>query len=349
MPTPKAQRKLTQLIKDVRTGKFKYIPREDKPIDWASYDLAQLNEMNDYLVLTREIIDEIQREIGDIDQGNVGKPPKTCFDRAKAIMVQQYFEVSNRVAAGLVKLFMEKMNISEELTYKDIETSYENPCVVLVLKLLFEKTNEPVSDKETQFSGDGTGLTTSIKQNYESDKGDEKKVRLYDRMIGIVGTEYKMFAAVEITEGLANESPFLIPLLEKTRRLYDRIDLVSYDSAAYSYENIRYISDTLKAVPRIFPPVDAVLKSYGCWAKKRMLLDFVRYTQQWLEGYHTRSVSEVRNSADKRVFTRPLLKRIDARRYVEGYARACRYNVRQLVYVHYLNGIPVRWLQGKGY
>lgn len=178
MPTklvPKAQDKLTALIKDVRGRKYKYIPREDKPIDWFSYDLSQINEMNDYITLTREIIDEIHQEIGDIDQGRVGKPPTSCFDRAKAIMVQQYFECSNRVAAGLTKLFKEKLRLTKELSYKEIETAYENPYVILVLKFLFEKTNEPVRGKETDFTGDGTGSPTSIKQNYGNDKGDIKK------------------------------------------------------------------------------------------------------------------------------------------------------------------------------
>lgn len=342
MPLPKAQLKLTQLIKDVRSKEYKYTPKEENPIDWSSYDEAQLNEMNDYLILVREIIDEIQNEIGDIDQGNVGKPPKSCFGKAKAIMVQQYFECSNRIAAGLVKLFKEKLNIREDLNYKSIETAYDDACVVLVLKLLFEKTNEPVEALETQFSGDGAGLTTSIKQNYASDRNDDK-VQLYDKMIGIVGMKFKLLSAVEITEGTANETPFIVPLLEETSKMH-KIDLFSYDAAGYSYDVINFVS--LGAVPRIFPDKDAVLKAYGCMAKKRMLLDFINYAK-WLEEYHTRSISETRNSADKRVFTRPLLKRLDCRRHVEGYARACRYNVRQLVYVHYLHKIPVRWIKNR--
>ncbi len=63
--------------------------------------------------------------------------------------------------------------------------------------------------------------------------------------------------------------------------------------------------------------------------------------------YHKRSVSESRNSVDKRVFPRPLLKRIDCRRHFEGYIRACRYNVRQLVHVHYVNRLDVKWLNNK--
>lgn len=350
MPTklvPKAQDRLTALIKDVRGRQYKYVPREDKPIDWFSYDLAQINEINDYITLTRDIIDEIRQEIGDIDQGRVGKPPTSCFDRAKAIMVQQYFECSNRVAAGLMKLFKEKLRLTKELSYKEIETAYENPYVVLVLKLLFEKTNEPVRGKETDFTGDGTGLTTSIKQNYADDKGDEKKMRLYDRMIFMMGTKYKLLSAVDITEGTAHEGPSIIPLLEDTRSLHGNIGSVSYDGAAYAYDIMDYIANTLHAKPRILPPVDAVLKSYGCLAKKRMLLEFLHTTQQWLREYHVRSLSETRNSEDKRVFPRPLLKRLDNRRHIEGYAGACRYNIRKLVYNYYLNHLPVKWLDNK--
>ena len=342
--TPKAQDRLTDLIKDVRSRKYKYVPVEEKPIDWRSYKEAQINEMNDYLVLVREIIDEIHRELGDIDQGRVGKPPKSCFDRAKAIMLQQYFEASNRVAEGLARLFKEKLGIKDELTYKDIETAYESPYVVMVLKLLFEKTNEPVAGLEHEFSGDGTGLPTSIKQNYENDKGDSKKMRLYDKLVCVVGTKYKLLSAAEITEGTANESPFVVPLLKESSSMHNNMKLFCYDSAAYSLDIIDYITDVLHAEPRIFPPVNAVLKTYGSMSKKLMLLDFLNNTQQWLRQYHTRSVSESRNSADKRVFPRPLLKRLECRRHVEGYAHACRYNIRQLSYVFHINSVPVKWL-----
>lgn len=343
----KPQDKLTQLIRDVKGRKYSYLRRPHKHIDWPSYDLAQLNEMSDYLILVREIIDEIHRELGAIDQGREGKPPKSCFDKAKAIMMQEYFEVSNRVAAGLVRVFKEKLNIRELLTYKDIERAYENPYVILVLKLLFEKTNGPVQGKESHITGDGTGLPASIKQNYENDKGDEKKMVLYDRMVFMMGAEYKLLSAVEVIEGTGSEKDHIIPLLEETRSLHKGIRTVSYDGAAFTYDIMDYIANDLKASPRILPPVTAVLKTHGCMAKKRMLLDFIHCTQQWLREYHVRSNSESRNSEDKRVFPRPLLKRLDNRRFVEGYAEAYRYNVRKLVYVHYLNGIPVRWLQNR--
>ena len=43
-------------------------------------------------------------------------------------------------------------------------------------------------------------------------------MKLYDKMIGIVGTEYKLLSAVEVADGEANESPFVVSLLKKTSK-----------------------------------------------------------------------------------------------------------------------------------
>lgn len=241
-------------------------------------------------------------------------------------------------------LFKEKLNIKELMSYKTVERAYEDPYVITLFRLLLEKTNEPVIGKETKFAGDGTGIPTTIKHNYANDRGDPKQMKLYDRMVCILGTEYKVISAVEITEGSANESPFIVPLLKEAHKLHKNIGVFSYDGAAYSYEIMEY-AESIGAKPRILPPLDAVLRSTGCMAKKRMLLGFIQDTQKWLEEYHMRSVTESRNSVDKRIDTRPLLKKIECRRQFEGYSRAIKYNLRQLVYVHRFHGVEVNWLK----
>lgn len=341
----KAQHKLAQLIRDVKDRKFKYIPKDKKPIDWSAYNTAQYYEMNDFLNLTGELIDELKLDIGrNVDRGNVGRPPTSCFDRAKAILVQQYFQVSNRETAGLLLVFKEKLNIKELMSYKTVERSYENPYVMLIFRLLLEKSNQPVIGKETRFAGDGTGIPTTIKTNYANDKNDAKKMRLYDKMICLIGTEYKLISAVTITDGPDNESPFIKPLLEQTHQLHPNIEIFAYDGAAYSYEVMAY-AESIGAKPRILPPLDAVLRSTGCMAKKRMLQAFLEGAQRWLEEYHIRSVTESRNSVDKRIDTRPLLKKIESRRQFEGYVRAIKYNVRLLGYLSHLSDLDIRWLK----
>lgn len=55
-------------------------------------------------------------------------------DPAKAVLLQQYFGVSNRVTEGLVKLFREKMQIEQKFSYKTIERAYNNPLVIMIPK-----------------------------------------------------------------------------------------------------------------------------------------------------------------------------------------------------------------------
>lgn len=65
MPVSKAQYKLTQLIKDIRNKdvkelreRFKYTSKEEKPVDWSSYNQAQIMEMNNNLILIKNMTED---------------------------------------------------------------------------------------------------------------------------------------------------------------------------------------------------------------------------------------------------------------------------------------------------
>ncbi|MFQ6010531.1 MAG: transposase, partial [Candidatus Aenigmatarchaeota archaeon] len=189
---------------------------------------------------------------------------------------------------------------------------------------------------------DGTGMTTSIKQNYENDRGDDKKKAAYRMLIGMVGVEYKMFSASAVN-GPGDESPFLIPLLEETGKVFERIDFVLADAMYYTLANCTRIAE-YGAKPRIYPRIDAVINAKGSLAKKKMLLDLVNNAQQWLEEYHGRSISENVYSVLKGRFPRPVLKRRTDRLDNEGIDKTCAYNLRMLIYNHYTKDIEVKWL-----
>lgn len=353
MSSPKAQYKLAKLVRDIRdrspdlTEKFKYKPREEKQIDWTRYTEAQVDEIYDYLVLVKNMADEAERRMGHLADtaGKVGRPPKSAFDKAKAILIQQYFEVSNRVAAGLIKIL--NVGIKTDLTYKDIERAYSNPHVLAIMCTIFDMCNEPVRDRETRFSIDGSGLPNSIKQNYANEKRDSNKVASYDMFIGMIGVRYKLFSAFDIVNGNDNECPYLIPLLKETSQKYDRIDAVSADSAYISRANCSYIA-SLGAKPRIFPKENVSMKARGSIPWRLMFMEFVHHTQKWLEEFHLRSISETGNGVLKGRFTRPLLKRSNDRRIAEGCFKVTTYNVRRLSYLYHLENVEVKWLNRGG-
>jgi len=352
----RAQEDLERIIRDIKQTddkelcrKFEYESKEKRglkeTIDWVSYSTAQLREIDNFLVLVRNMTEEASGELWPLinPKGREGRPSKSACDRAKAILIQQYFMATDMLTAGIMWFLREKLDVREELTPKDIERSYNDPAVIAILMEIFCMTNGPARSRETEFSIDGTGMPTSIKQNYANDRSDEKKKATYEMLIGMVGVHTKLFTAAAM-QGPGSESPCLPPLLEETASLYDEINLVNGDAGYLSRENCRAIAEK-GAIPRIFPKTGITLDAKGVFAYTKMLLALISDPQKWLEDYHKRSISESVNSSFKRKFLRPLSRRIDARRNVEAYARVVAYNIRRLSYLHYLQDMEILWLE----
>jgi transposase len=352
MTSNKAQYRLTHLLKDLKgkgagnitANSFKYEPKPAKKRDWFSYNEAQVNETNDFLVLVKNMVDDARRNMSYIlfRARLPGQQPKSPFDLTKAVLVQQYFQASNRVAAGLARIFKEKLGIEQDITYKDLERAYSNQDVQDILNEVLKMSNEPIRNRETKFSIDGTGLPASIKQNYANDREDDKKKAMYRLLIGMVGVEYKMFSSYTMN-GAGSECRFLVPLLEETAGMFERVDLVVADAGYFSHDNCNKIAE-YGAIPRIYPHIDAVINAHGSFAKKMMLMDLIGDAQKWLGEYHNRSISESVNSVMTCRFPRPLLKRRIDRMDNEGAYRVCAYNLRMLLYNHYTKNIDVKWL-----
>jgi len=342
MPERKEQKKLRFLLKGYDEGWLKYEPKEKKEIDFNKYTIAQVNEINNVLLLIRHIVDDAYCSIPETE--GMGRPSKSSCDKAKAVLMQQFFQCSNRVAEGFVKLFREKLGIKERLTYKDIERAYENPEVALIIHAAHQISNDPVKSREKDFCIDGTGIPESSKRNYASDKEKGKEMKGYEKLIAIFGNNYKMIGSCDIADAKDNESPYLQPLLDELMEIYEELNLFQGDSAYLSRDNCDLIK-SYGGTPRIYPKSNTVLNQRGSKAWTQMLLAFIADPQQWLEEYHPRSISESGNSVIKRRFPRNLLKRDYTRRKCEAFSRACVYNLRQLNYIHYLcPEIRVFWL-----
>ncbi|KXA91386.1 hypothetical protein AKJ57_01415 [candidate division MSBL1 archaeon SCGC-AAA259A05] len=227
-----------------------------------------------------------------------------------------------------MELFKEKLGIEEAYSYKTLERAYDDSRVAMILREVFEMSQESVEDEETDFSPDGTGIPNSIKDNWEkegdpNDGGSEK----FTKMIAMVGATYQFLSSVEFPDNPhATESPFFEPLLEETANRYVQIDLMSMDSAYLSRDNCDLVEDH-GGTPRIHLKEGITLKREGSWAWTDMLLDFINDPQEWLREYHTRSNVESGFSTFKRHFLSPLRKSIQRRRKTEAFARACDYNL----------------------
>lgn len=348
MPKPNNRSVLRKLLKAIDAGDFKYESKEKEKIDWSMYDQAQINEINDMLEYIRDVVDKVVLELRveeryAEDRKRPGQPPVFPGDLAKAVLLQQYFQASNRVTQGLIPLFKEKMRMNT-FSYKSVERAYDNHYVQEILQYIFTLTQEPVKEEETSFSTDGTGIPTSMKYNYEEEKNGkkdgERKLDKFEQAILTVGTTYQLIADFIVTENPhANESPYLREAVKRVSEVYE-VDTWCADAAYLSRENATAIS-SVGGTPRIYPRKNDSFKAKGSPTWKEMHYDFIENPQEWLRSYHQRSKSETVNSTYIRMFPKPLLRKINDRRLFEAFTRACNYNLKRLLYLRYLKGIEI--------
>jgi len=312
---------------------------------WWRYDGAQVHEICDVLDSIAAGVDGVSTDLAPYlersrGRGRPGK--KNPSDLAKAVLLQQYVEVSNRPLAGALSLYGEKLGVKDRLGYKDVERAYENPDVAVLILGLFELSVKAVRD-EREFSVDGTGLSTSMKDNWESylcsRRGKQRRYSVFEKIVCVVGQRYGLVSAFRVLESMhGNESPAFKPLVEEVVDRHGGIDRMSGDSAYFSRENCGLVAGA-GGVPRLFPRKNASLKSLGVKGYQDMLLAFINDPQEWLEDYFKKAASEWTFSSLKRRCLRPLSKEVGSRRKLEVLARICVYNLVRLSYARWTKGL----------
>lgn len=347
-------KELRDLVKSVRSGEFEYDERPRKSLDWSSYNEAQAYELADMLYLITKLVDEavnrtpaeeLERKRGR------GRPPvHSPGDVAKVLLMQSYFGVSNRVAAGLALVSKEKLHLSDTFSYKTIERGYDPGPVTRILQEVFRLTNEYGNANEDTFSFDGTGEPTSTKVNYESVRSEQRKEEKDDGSWpssssskhgfqyseSSVGVHTKIFGGATSTEGHSVGELLMFPsVLSQTRINCPGMETALGD-ALYSTRPACSMVTAAGAKPYFFPKVNSIFMSHGVPSWKEMMYELVDDPQRWLRVYHMRSMSETANSMDKRRFPWRLKKRLAWRKDVESFLRRDVHNIRQYSYLSYL-------------
>ena len=347
------KKELRELVSSVRDGTFHYEGKPRRSLDWSSYDEAQIKEVSDMLLLIKRFVEVASGRIPPEEYHNRGRrgrpityPPS---DVAKALLLQSYFGASNRVAAGLVDLFKEKLAISKAFSYKTIERGYDPSPVTRILHEVFRLTNEYGNAKEETFSFDGTGDPTSTKVNYESVRSGQMRDRekkgalwwpsskhLFQYSESSVGVHTKIVAGFESTPDYSFGELLMFPsVLSQTHINCPGMEKAIGD-ALYSTRNACSMVTMYGARPYFFPKVNSIFMSHGVPSWKEMMYSFVEDPQGWLSVYHMRSISESVHSAEKRRFPWKLRKRLAWRRLTESFLRRDVHNIRQYSYLTYL-------------
>jgi len=262
-----------QLVCLMREKDF-YEPEEIRPIDWPKYNLAQIKEAKDTLKFIRNQVDEAEALTL---KGKAGKPLTNPKSLVKAILICEALGLTERNAQGWLEILGPFVGIDEHLDDRTIGDAYDKVEVVYLLKQIFEKTK----DSDGILSGDGTGLETSRKQNYESSK------KAGNHMTSIVDSR-EVVQAFDIYE-------------QECKAMHKLIELVYGNSlrldAGFNDRKLAKEIAEKGMTPYIFPKNNNNLNGSVAW--KSMYMDLFMDVMAWLTEYHQRSHSESFHSSFK--------------------------------------------------
>jgi len=306
MLTVLPNKEFRKLVPKLRKKGF-YKSKDKKEVDWRIYNIAQTEEA---CILMREINKIVDNcEVKKISQlGRKGVDVKIL---AKVILLCELLQLTEREAQGWMSLMGLNIKLRSKLDDRTIGRAYNNLEVQYLLKQVFEKTK----NSNGILMGDGTGLETTRKQNYESNK------KTSEYFTSIVDSR-EIVQAFEMDK---SERRAMKKMIEEVKGNSLRLD------AGFVDRELTRKASELGMKPFIFPKKNLKLNFGISW--QLMYLDLFFETQEWLREYHQRSHCESFHSSLKRK-NKPLLKHNPISRLTQLTARIIIHNLRKW---HYYN------------
>jgi transposase len=257
-------------------GFYEY--EEQRKISWPEYNLAQIENAHETLKFIRNSVDKTEYKKA---KRKVGKPLTNPKVLAKTVLACEALGFTERNAQGWLKIIGPFLGIREHLDDRTIGDAYDKIEVVQILKQIFEKTK----NSDGKLSGDGTGLETSRKQNYESNK------KTGNYMTSIVDSR-EIVQAFDISG--EQECKAMHKLI---KNVYG--DSLRLDAGFNDRKLVKKIAEK-GMIPYVFPKKNNNLNGSLAW--KNMYLELLLDVMHWLTEYHIRSHTESFHSSFKRIY-----------------------------------------------
>lgn len=252
-----------------------YEPEEERKIDWSKYTQTEIDSAYETLIFIKEAVDKTAYMP---NKGKIGRPLTDPKSLTKAVLLCEALNFTERTAQGWIRIIGPLIGIFEELDDRTIGDAYDKKEVLYILKQIFEETK----DSDGILSGDGTGLETSRKQNYESNK------KSGEYMTSIVDSR-EIVQAFDISG--EQECKAMHKLLKGVYGNSLRLD------AGFNDRKLTKKIFEKGMVPYIFPKSNNILN--GSFAWKQMYLSLFYDVMAWLTEYHIRSHTESFHSSFK--------------------------------------------------
>ena len=211
-------------------------PRPTYPQDWATYNLAQQHEKEQFLGLLRDLCSTVAQP----PQTN-GRPRLPPADMLFAAVYKVYSGFSSRRFTTDIQTAMGDGLIDHAPHFNTVSNYLSDPTLTPLLKSLISASASPLKAVESDFAIDSTGFSTSSYVRWFDFKwGKEKFRHLFVKTHLMVGVKTNIVTAVEATSNESADAPQLPALLGITAETFD-VGEVSADKAYSSRRNIHAI------------------------------------------------------------------------------------------------------------
>jgi hypothetical protein len=324
-------------------SKTKRTPSGGYAQDWPAYDAAQINEKELLLKILGALCDDIE----DFERVT-GRKPFPLSMMVLCLVYKVYLTFSARRCQGFLQgVWSEKLIAAVPRPTVICEYMREE-ALTPILKRLIVKSSLPLSEVENVFAVDATGLGVPHRRLwYNRHTGRHEKRRDYIKLHAMCGVRTNIITCVEVSEGVANDSPYLRQLVEETARYFE-ISEVSADGGYPSGENFRAVV-LAGGIPYIaFRKNNTLDASYKSTIWKDLLHLYKSRHPKFAEHYYLRNNVEATFHSLKSKFGGRLRSKSLHGQFNEALCKVLCHNLCVLIHSMYeLQIDPMSWAEAK--
>ena len=194
--------------------------------DWPSYNLAQQNEKERFLVLLRDLCSTVSQP-----PQTRGRPRLPLSDMLFAATYKVYAGFSARRFTSDVQSAMQDGLIDHAPHFNSTNRYLADPALTPLLKSLIREAAAPLSVVESDFAADSTGFATSTYARWFDHKwGKERTRQTWVKTHLMVGVKTHVVTAVEATPTESSDNVQFPSLVAQTARQFS-VNEISADKA----------------------------------------------------------------------------------------------------------------------
>ena len=306
---------------------------------WSSYNRAQQNEKDRFLVLLQDICSAIPQEPRPRGRG---RPSAPLSERLFSVVFKVYTGFSARRFTSDVQSARQQGLIDHAPHFNSTNRYLASASLTKHLQALIELSASPLASIETDFAIDSTGFaTTTYNRWFDHKWGRERTKQDWVKTHLMCGVKTNIVTAALATNHESADIKQLPDLLKWTAKNFS-IDEVSADKAYSSKRNLREI-EAIGAIPYI-PFKSFPMGSQGkghrydsLWAKMWHFYSFNR--EEFNAHYHKRSNVETSIAMIKTKFGAGVKSKTGTAQVNEVLCKVLCHNICVLIHSFYELGI----------